>query len=421
MPSDTESLMPTEAEVVRLYRRYNFRLYPNKEQQAQIELHFGAARFVFNWGLEQKLLSFETTGESLTDNELSIRLVHLKKENKWLADASAWSLQKSLKQLDQGFRAYLNGKHGRPGFRSRKSSRQSFTNCQTIKLNYTDGKLSVGKIRNIKAKLSRKISGAVKEATILRTSAGTYEASLLIEVIPQTTMPPVYDESTIGVDLGIKTYAHLSTGETHDVTRPLCRNFKKLWRARTKLYRRNRDSRNYNKQRKIVAKLHAKISNTRRDNLHKLSTKLLRENQAATFCFEDLAVTYLSKNRFMKKHISDAGWKIFLHNMWYKGQELGNNVIIVDRYLPSSKTCSDCGYRNDELTLKSRSWTCADCGITHDRDFNAALNIRAAAIADYRAGVARINACGVDCKSTSKQESRLPRNPNVSIVNTEHV
>jgi putative transposase len=293
-------------------------------------------------------------------------------ETAWLKEVNSQSLQAALANLDMAYTRFFREKKGFPKFKS-KHHRQSFQVPQFGVV----GKdfIQIPKVGKIKASISREIFGSAKTITISRTCTGKYFASVLFDDglgIPEKI--PVTESGTIGVDLGIKDFAVLSNGERVPNPKNTKVSANKLRRSQRRLSRRIKGSNNRNKQRKIVARIHEQVANRRKDFLHKLTTRLVRDNQTDTFAIEDLAVNNMVKNRRLARSISDAGWGEFRRQLEYKAERAGKNVLVIGRFEPSSKACS-CGKINAGLKLSDRVWTC-ECGQTHDRDLLAAQNIK---------------------------------------------
>lgn len=352
---------------------FKYRIYPNKSQAETFEKHFGCTRFVYNWGLNRKVKEYETNNKTLSCFDLIKEVVSdLKPENPWLKEVNSQSLQMSLRNLDNAFTKFFREKKGFPKFKSKKN-KKSFQCPQNCSVDFETQKLNIPKIKNIKIKIDRQFHGKIKTVTISKTTVGKLFASVLVEndiELPKQIIP--LKEFSIGVDLGIKTFATLSNGERVDNPKHFKKLEKQLKRGQRKLSRKKKGSNNRNKQRKRVAILHERITNSRKDFLHKLSKRLIDENQAV--CLENLNVSGMIKNRKLAKHIQDASWGTFRQFCEYKASWYGKSVKIIGRFEPSSKMCDNCGTLNKSLTLKDREWTCA-CGVTHDRDILASRNI----------------------------------------------
>lgn len=358
-----------------MHKAYVYRLYPNTEQCAFLEKHFGCVRWIYNRGLAMKIEAWTERKEHLSRYDVQAHLPAWKKaeDTAWLSEVNSQSLQASLVNLESAYTKFFREKKGFPSFKS-KRHRQSFQVPQSGMVG--DAFVRIPKVGRIKAVISREPLGTVKTITISRTATGKYFASVLCDDgLELPAKVPVTEAGTIGVDLGIKDYAVLSSGERIANPCNIKRGEKKLRRAQRRLSRRVKGSNNRNKQRNIVARVHEKVANRRKDFLHKLTTRLVRDNQTDSFAIEDLAVSDMVKNRRLAKAISDASWGEFRRQLQYKADRAGKNVIVIGRFEPSSKACCKCNKINNALTLKDREWTCI-CGAIHDRDLSAAINIK---------------------------------------------
>lgn len=359
-----------------IQKAFKYRLYPNLTQRELLAKHFGCARYIYNWALASKIESYEKTKK--TENYISLgnKLPKLKKELPWLKEVNSQSLQSALKNVDNAFKRFFKEKKGFPKFKSKKRRQDSFHVPQFGTVDFENGTISVPKIKNISARLSREFEGKIKTITIRRVPSGKYFASVLVEVdegIP--SKPTIQEDLTVGMDVGLKDYATLSTGEKIDNPRHLRKTEQKLARAQRRLSRKVKGSQNRDKQRRKVARLHEQVTNQRNDFLHKLTHRLTHDNQVNSIVVEDLSVKNMLKNHCLAKSISDASWGKFFEFLSYKCEWYGKNLITIGRFDPSSKLCT-CGVVNKELTLKDREWTCKECGSHHDRDLLAARNIK---------------------------------------------
>jgi len=356
-------------------RSYRYRIYPNRVQREAFAKQFGCCRFVYNYFLRQRIdyYAVHKVGEgkkSLTYVDTSALLTQLKRppEYIWLNEGNAQALQQSLRDLDKAYNNFFNKRAQFPKFK-KKSNRQSFRVPQGFSL--CDGWLHLPKLAPIKIVLHRPIEGTAKHVTITTTPAGAYYASFCCEYeIPE----PEYKGATIGIDLGVKDFLVTSEGEHVAAPKHLRQAEKRLHRLQRKLSRRTKGSRGREKARIAVAKQHDKVANRRADFLHKLSRRMVDENQV--ICAESLNVKGMLANHRLAKSISDCGWSEYLRQVKYKGAWFGCDLLYCDRFFPSSKRCHDCGYILNSLPLSVRGWTCPACGTIHDRDENAARNIK---------------------------------------------
>jgi putative transposase len=362
-----------------MLKAYKYRLYPNKAQTEFLNKSFGCARWVYNWGLAKKIKHYEETGMALSYVDLSRELTQLKKteEFQWLNEPSQRSLQQSLRNLDRAFSNFFRTKRGFPKFKARHRSASAFSVIKEVSVDLSDGTVTLPKIGRIPFSLSRVFTGSIGTVTVSRKPSGKYYVSILVndgKGAPKKKV--IRKKTTVGIDLGIKHFAVLSTGEKIENPKYLDRSLKILRRRSRILSRRVKGSKRRDKAKKQVALIHERITNQRTDFLHKLSTRIIRENQ--TVALETLNVEGMLQNRHLSKAISQLGWSEFVRQLEYKSEWYGKNIIRVGTFEPTSKTCSSCGL-GAELTLADRNWTCL-CGITHDRDINAALNIKAFAL-----------------------------------------
>jgi putative transposase len=368
-----------------MLKTFKYRLNPNEEQIVLLNKHIGACRFIYNLALETKQIAYAGNKHNLSCFELHAQLKDLKEECSWLKELNSQSLQQAITNLDRAYTAFFKGQNSFPNFK-KKSNGGSFNIPQRVIVE--NGKLVIPKFtkkNGIDIILHRKLKGEIRQATISRTPTGKYFASILFETGEQNkTKSKIKEETTVGIDLGIKDFAITSNGEIFP-------NPKYLRKAQGKLkYVQSKYSKNKGKKTKQkLARLHEKVTNKRKDFLHKVSTKLVRENQ--TICLENLNVSGMIKNHNLAQAISDVSWSTFLSILEYKTEWYGTNILRIGRFEPSSKTCSNCGNINKELTLKDREWKCIKCNIKHDRDVNAAINIKNFSLRNILSGTDRKN------------------------------
>jgi len=352
-------------------------LYPNKDQQILLAKHFGCCRWVYNWALAEKIKAWENGKYLLSRYELSAQLPSMKdlEATSWLGEVNAQSLQQELVCLEMSYSKFFKEKKGFPNFKSRHG-RQRFICPQHVTFN--GAALAFPKLGSIVAVIDRQFIGKIKTVVVSKVPSGKYFASVLVDNgIALPTAKKHMAKTTIGIDLGLKDFAALSTGEKVKNPRHLKQDLARLKREQRRLSRKKRGSNNRNKQRVRVAKVHERIANRRNDFLHKLSTRLIRENQA--LAFETLSVSGMLKNRKLARHIADVGWRTFIDFCKYKASWYGKTILEIGPFMPSSRLCT-CGVINHELTLADRTWTCKSCGATHDRDILAAQNIKRMAL-----------------------------------------
>ena len=363
--------------------RYRYRIYPNNEQVKSLAQIFGCSRVVWNDALAFCQETYKTEGKYPGFASLAKMFVTEAKRTEfraWLSDVSVVPLQQSLRILDVAFRNFFNSVTGKrkgpkvktPRFKKRNSKQSAEFTKRGFSLRDND-KLFLAKIGELKVKWSRPLPAAPSSVTVIKNAAGQYFASFVVEVaqVDLSESP-----SSIGVDLGIATFATLSTGEKIEAPKPLKANLKKLARLQRNLARCEKGSNRREVAKRKVAKLHQRIQDIRTDFLHKLSSRLIFENQEINL--EDLNVSGMVKNRCLSKAISDMGWRAFRTMLEAKALMYGRTVNIISRWEPTSQTCSTCGFRGGKKELSVREWVCISCGVVHDRDVNAAINIKVA-------------------------------------------
>ena len=359
-----------------VYRTYRFLMYPNAEQRQVLARYFGSVRFIYNHYLAERKRQYEDTGKSDNYAKQAKDLVSLKRTEgfDWLKEINSQTLQQTLMHLDAAYRNFFNHTADFPKFKSRKRG-GSFTVPQFCYIE--NGYVHIPKFKDgLKVKEHRKVKGAVRSMTISITPTGKYYVSILTE---EQYEPMPRTNASVGLDMGLKSLVTASDGETYDNNRYTKKYEQKLASAQKHLARKQKDSNGWEEQRMKVAKIHETLANSRRDWQHKVSANIVKRYD--TICIEDLGVKQMEekkkggkKNR-LSKSITDAGWSSLVAMIVYKAEMNDRAVVKVDRYYPSSKTCSVCGWKNEGLTLADRSWTCQECGTTHDRDVNAAVNV----------------------------------------------
>jgi len=362
--------------------RYSYRLDPAPSQRAALARAFGCARVVFNDGLAARQAAYEAGEPYISDAEMPKRLAASKNdpERAWLSEVSSIVLQQALADLNAAYRNFFASVTGKrkgpkvrsPRFRSRKDRRQAvrFTKNSRFAV-LGNGKLRLPKIGDVKVRWSRPLPSVPSSVTVIRDAAGRFFASFVVEVTPQ---PLPETDGECGIDLGLGHFAVLDDGTKASAPRFLRRAEKELRKAQKTLARRQKGSSRRNKARVKVARAHAHVADARRDFAHKLSTAIIRENQAVTV--EDLAVSGLGRTR-LAKSVHDAGWSSFVNMLEYKAKLHGRRFRKIGRWEPTSQVCSVCGVKDGPKPLSVREWTCKACGTVHDRDVNAARNIAA--------------------------------------------
>jgi len=358
-------------------RAYQYRIYPTPEQAELLVRTFGCVRFVYNAVLRWRTDAFFKEQQKVGYTQASARLTAIKKlpETAFLNEVSSVPLQQSLRHQQAAFRNFLEGRAKYPAFK-KKRHRQSAEFTPSA-FRYRDGKRFLAKCDEpLAIRWTRPLPCDPSTVTVSRDSAGRYFVSCLCELEPEAL--PV-TRNMIGIDLGLKDLFVTSEGERIGNPRHTAKYAARLALAQRRLSRKKLGSANRAKARQKVARIHAKISDCRRDGLHKLSRRLINENQVV--CAESLAVKNLIRNPTLSKAIADAGWGELVRQMAYKGAWAGRQVVAIDRWYPSSKRCSGCGHTLDALPLKVRAWACPECKAEHDRDVNAAINIKDAGLA----------------------------------------
>ena len=360
-------------------RAYKFRFYPTPEQELNLAKTFGCARFAYNYMLRLRTDAWMQRQERIGYHETSAALTALKKqpEYAWLNEVSSVPVQQSLRHLQSAFANFFAKRASYPKFK-RKNGHQS-AEYTTSAFKWDGSTLRIAKMdAALNIRFSRTIPKAAKVTTVTvsKDCSGRYFVSMLCTDEIQAKAPV---SAKVGIDLGLSHFAILSTGEKIAAPNTFRKNEEKLAKLQRKLAKKTKGSANRKKAKLKVAKLHAKIADSRKDFLHKLSTRLVNENQV--IAIETLAVSNMQKNHNLAKSIADASWSEFVRQLEYKSLWYGRELVGIDRWYPSSKRCSDCGHTVKKMPLSVREWTCQECGTIHDRDINAARNVLAAGLA----------------------------------------
>jgi putative transposase len=363
-------------------KTYKFRIYPTVEQEILLAKHFGCTRYVYNHFLNERKEQYQADKKSDNYYKQSATLTKLKKEEdtEWLKEVNSQTLQFALRSLDTAFLNFFRGDAQFPKFKSRKH-KNTFTIPQFGKLE--DGKIIIPKFKGgIKVKLHREVNGKIGKMNITKTPTGKYYVSIFteqkVEELPKTN-------KQVGIDLGLKDFVITSDNKKFKNNRYTKKYARELKKAQQHLSRKQKGSNGFEKQKLKVAKIHEKIASCRLDTLHKVSKKLVETYDLISV--EDLNVKGMIKNHKLSKHIADASWGNFVTLLQYKYDWYGKELVKVNRFYPSSRTCGKCGWINQELKLSDREWTCKSCGVVHDRDVNASRNILKEGLKIYRQGL----------------------------------
>jgi putative transposase len=392
-----------------LRRAVKVRIYPTDEQKQILAQHFGCARWWWNYALNQSIETYKATGKSLSQSGLNSLLPALKKEFEWLGECYSQVLQSVSLNLSRAYQNFFQGRAKYPRFKS-KHHRQSIQYPQKVK-QVNDSLKFPGSLGIVKALIHRPLDGTIKTVTVSLNSSGKYYASVLMEYEGENPLHNT-EGKVIGINLGVKDFAITDNGEkTSWYANPkhLTKHEQNLARKQKKLARKQKESHRRTKARKIVARVYERISHTRQDFLHKLSRKIVNDNQVVVV--ENLNVLGMVRNNKLAKAISDTGWGMFTNFLAYKLEKEGKVLVEINRLFPSSKLCSHCHYQIEEMPLDVRAWTCPSCGTRHDRDANAAKNIRAEGIRQLISSGTGESASGGDVRPNRGRKSKTRQSP----------
>lgn len=358
-----------------MLKGYKYRIYPNKQQEKQIQKTFGCKRFVYNQCLVYRQKQYKENNISMNKTSCNNYCNQiLKKKYEWLTEIDKFALTNAIYDMNSAYQKFFKEHTGYPKFKSKKNHYKSYTTNFTnnnIEVSFENNKIKLPKLKWIKAKVHRELVGQIKSATISQIPSGKYFVSILVET---EHIPTKSNGCMVGVDLGIKDLLITSNGKKFDNQKLTKKYEDKLSKEQRRLSHKKKGSNNYHKQRIKVARLHEKIANTRKDYLHKISHQLVNENQVIVT--EDLDVSNMVKNHHLAKSILDCGWYELIRQLQYKSEWNNRNYIKIGRFIKSSQSCNVCGYINIETkNLAVREWTCPKCRTVHDRDINAAINI----------------------------------------------
>ena len=370
-----------------MLKTYEYRIYPNKEQGIIIAKHFGCTRFVYNKALALKIEAYAKGEKNLSKYDLTKKVKEWKdtEEFSWLKEVQAQSLQQAIFHLDSAFTKFFREKKGYPKFKSKHIHKFSYSVPQNVRINFETNRVYIPKVGWVKTRIDRDFEGKIKTCTVKQVPSGKYFISILFE--DGTELPnkfPIEESTTVGIDLGLKTFATLSNGSVYKRMRIIKQEEKQLTKLQRRHFRKVVGSKNREKARVKVARQQERIANIRKDYLHKTSTSIVNENQVNTICLETLNVSGMMKNHKLAKALADVSLYSFKQMLEYKAERLGKNILYIGQFEPSSQICHVCGYRNSETKdLKVREWTCPSCGTVHDRDLNASINIKNIALSEH--------------------------------------
>ena len=360
-----------------MLKAYKYRVYPNNEQKMQIAKTFGCCRFVYNQTLAYRKEVYEQEKKSVSKTDCNNYCNReLKKQYEWLKEVDKFALTNAIYNMDSAYQKFFKEHTGYPKFKSKHDNHKSYTTNFTngnIAVDLENGKIKLPKLKEVKAKLHREFPGKIKSVTVSQVPSGKYYVSILVET-EHEKLP--HRNQKIGLDLGIKDLCITSDGIRYENPKIIKKNERKLSRLQRQLAHKEKGGRNYQKKKKEIAICHEKITNSRKDYLHKISHEIVSENQVIVS--ENLQIKNMVKNHHLAKSISDVSWYELTRQLEYKSKWNGREYVKIDTFYASSQLCFACGYQNtDTKDLSVREWICPNCGTKHDRDINAAKNILA--------------------------------------------
>jgi len=357
-------------------RAIKVKIYPSKEQSVLLNKHFGCSRWIYNYALNRKIKHYEKTKKSLSIYEIQKEITQLKKETEteWLSEVASQMLQQTTFDLESAFSMFFKKVGKFPRFKSKHNLKQSYRIPQAFEISNKQRSIKIPKLDwiSFKDKFDFKKEYDYRQITVSKTPSGNYMVSILYDDKKKEIMPKkVKAEKTLGIDVGVKTLATLSDGTKIENPKFYEQYKKELGNAQSIFSKKIKESNNYYRQKKLVAKKYEKTSNCLKDYLHKLSNKLVENQNYDSFAMEHLDVKTMDT-----KHVNQVGWNMLKNMMVYKCKEKGKNLLTIGKYDPSSKMCNKCEYIKEDLKLSDRQWKCPICNEIHDRDLNAANNIK---------------------------------------------
>lgn len=363
-----------------MLKAYKYKIKPNSQQEELLSKFFGCVRYIYNWGLNAKTSAYKENSKAINYLQLAKGLTSLKQQqdHEWLNECTTEALQQSLRSLDNAFTLFFRKKAKYPRFKSKKKTKDSVKFIKSVHFDFENWTVKLPKLGKVKLCMNKTFDQSKCKqgtCTVSRDHCGTYWCVITVDDLhPKPTKAKLVKDNAIGVDLGIKDYAILSNGTKFSNPKHLEKAQRNLVHLQRVFARTKKDSKNHEKMRVKAAKCHRAITNQRSDFLHKLSTHLVKNYDV--ICLEDLNVKGMEQNHHLARAIQGAAWSEFVRQLEYKSEWYGKNVLFIGRFEPSSKLCHKCGYINQELKLSDREWICPVCGEHHDRDVNAAINIK---------------------------------------------
>lgn len=359
-----------------MIRAYKYRIYPNKNQIDFLEKSFGCTRYIYNWALDLRIKAYQENKETLSAIDLCKRLTVLKKDEdkQWLSEPTNECLQQSIRNMDSAFTRFFREKKGFPKFKSKHKNKNSCKFINSVSFDFENKRIKVPKCGLVKFSCDRIFNGKIGTLTISKSPTNKYYASVLVDdKEPMPDKPKIKEETTIGIDVGIKSFAVLSNGKVFENMKFLEKNEKRLAVIQKRFSRKQKGSNRRKSYKLKVARQYERITNLRTNYIHQVTSKIIAENQSIVI--EDLNIDGMLKNHCLAKSISSVAWGEFFRQLEYKSEFYGRNLVRIGRFEPSSKLC-ECGTINNELKLSDRIWTCKACGRVNNRDELASKNIK---------------------------------------------